>query len=217
MSYILDALKKIEHEKNKKVRPDGRTSISGDLFKESKQPSARAGIWNIVLLIVAASLVTCVGTWLVLRGNSRNVAILTPSSPPAPVKPQSLPSVAPVAVQPLSTPVAVPSVVSKDAEGGADDGGGRRSQNKQIKVQLPPPKQSAQTVPVPSDIKLSGIAWQDERKSRRAVVNGFLLKEGAVVSGAKITDIMADRVRFSSAAGVFEVKLDAVLPAEVQR
>ncbi|GAC1466137.1 MAG: hypothetical protein PVSMB11_01550 [Desulfuromonadaceae bacterium] len=69
----------------------------------------------------------------------------------------------------------------------------------------------------PADIKLSGIAWQDERRARRAVVNGFLLKEGAVVSGAKIIDIQADRVRFSSSTGLFEIKLDAVLPAEGQR
>ncbi len=72
-------------------------------------------------------------------------------------------------------------------------------------------------VRAPADIKLSGIAWQDERSARRAVINGFLLKEGAAVSGAKIIDIQIDRVRFSSPAGQFEIKLDAVLPAEVKR
>jgi general secretion pathway protein B len=79
------------------------------------------------------------------------------------------------------------------------------------------PKQVAPTVPAPADIKLSGIAWQDDRSGRRAVINGFLLKEGAAVSGAKITDIQADKVRFSTPGGFFEIKLDAVLPAEVKK
>ena len=36
MSYILDALKKIEHEKAKKNRGAGMTSISGELFKDER-------------------------------------------------------------------------------------------------------------------------------------------------------------------------------------
>ncbi len=72
-------------------------------------------------------------------------------------------------------------------------------------------------MPPPADIKLSGIAWQDERAARRVVINGFLLKEGAVVSGAKIIEIQADRVRFSTGTGQFELKLDAVVPSEVKR
>jgi general secretion pathway protein B len=61
----------------------------------------------------------------------------------------------------------------------------------------------------PADIKVSGIAWADERETRRAVVNGFLLKEGSVVGGARISRIMKDRVRFSQAGGNFEVSMAA--------
>ena len=75
----------------------------------------------------------------------------------------------------------------------------------------------AQTIPAPADIKLSGIAWQDEKSERRAVVNGFLLKEGSLVAGAKISDIQVNKVIFSSPTGVFEIKLDAVSPAEVKK
>lgn len=236
MSYILDALKKIEHEKSKKTRPDGRISISGDLFQERKQPTARAGIWKMVVLIVVASLVTCAGTWFVLQGKStKSAAVIRPIAPPppAPVNPPVVaPAIpAPVPPQPQSTSVAaapavppavVPAVpvVPKSREMVADNDSSERSvrrSKKQIKAQSLPPKEPAQTVQPPADIKLSGIAWQDVRSARRAVINGFLLKEGAVVSGAKIIDIMADRVRFSSPAGQFEIKLEAVLPAEVKR
>jgi general secretion pathway protein B len=232
MSYILDALKKIEHEKNRKAHPDGRISISGDLFQERKQPTARAGIWKIIVLVVVASLVTCAGTWFVLKGNStktKSSAVIRPvkSPPPAPVNPPAVTPAISVPVLPQPTPVIAPSaapspvpVVPKSRETAGDDDSserGVRRSNKQIKAQSPPPKQTVQTVQAPADIKLSGIAWQDERTARRAVINGFLLKEGAVVSGAKITDIQTDRVRFSSSAGLFEIKLDAVLPSEVKR
>jgi type II secretory pathway component PulC len=69
------------------------------------------------------------------------------------------------------------------------------------------------SVPAPADIKVSGIAWQDERSARRAVVNGFLMREGAIVSGAKITEILQDRVRFSLSGTSFEVTfISAGLP-----
>lgn len=225
MSYILDALKKIEHEKSKKVQPNGRVSISGDLFLDRKRSPAKAGIWKIVALIAAASLVTCAGTWFMLRGNSKkgSARIRSVSSPPpAPVVPVPvLPSPPPVVVAPAVPPVAAPAAPKNRGTVGDDDSTQREDSpvKKKIKTQsfTAPPKQPVQTVQAPADIKLSGIAWQDERSGRRAVINGFLLKEGAVILGAKITDIQSDRVRFTSAAGAFEIKLDSVLPAEVQK
>lgn len=231
MSYILDALKKIEHEKNKKTGPDGRVSISGALFQERKQPRARVRIWKTVLLIVVASLVTGAGTWFMLRGNGKkSVAVTRPAAPPvpAPVNPPAVPPPVPVTPQsqqpavaalPAAPSPAVPAAPKRTEPVGDDYSSpreGRRSK-KQGMVQPSSPPQPVQTVQAPADIKLSGIAWQDERAGRRAVVNGFLLKEGAVVSGARISDIQEDRVRFSSPAGTFEIKLDAVLPAEVKK
>ena len=64
-----------------------------------------------------------------------------------------------------------------------------------------------QLTAAPADIKLSGIAWQDERRARRAVINGFLMQEGGIVSGARITDIFQNRVRFSLSGKVFEIPL----------
>ena len=223
MSYILDALKKIELEKNKK-RQDGRVSISGDLFHERNKPAAKAGIWKIALLLAAVSLIACAATWYVLRtsGGKGAPAIRPAASPPPPaaLNPAAAAPVVPAPVQSQPTPVtASPSGIKSVEETAEDDSDVRRAgrSKKQITALTPLPKQPAQTVAAPADIKLSGIAWQDERAGRRAVINGFLLKEGAVVSGAKITDIQADRVRFSSPAGSFEIKLDAVLPAEVKR
>lgn len=232
MSYILDALKKIEHEKSRKTGPGGRINISGDLFQERNRPTAKPGIWKIVLLVVVVSLVTGAAIWFFLPGYGRKSAAVIPpaATPAAPVPPPTVTTPAPPPVQPPSAPVAAPSAApsaavpvapknTETADGEEPASRGVRRSEKRIKAQppAPSPKQPIPTVQPPADIKLSGIAWQDERAARRAVINGFLLKEGAVVLGAKIIDIRADSVRFSSASGQFVIKLNAVLPPEVKR
>ncbi|NTV50098.1 MAG: hypothetical protein HGA20_10720 [Geobacteraceae bacterium] len=226
MSYILDALKKIEHEKNNK-RPDGRISIAGSLFLEQSRPAARAVPWKIVLLIVVASLITSAGTWFILKGDSeKSAAVIRPVTAQT-AAPENIPAAAPVITVLQPTPASKkPSVLrantpvsSKVARSVEDNESSlREDRRSKIKIKTQPliPKDPVQSVQAPADIKLSGIAWQEDRTARRAVINGFLLKEGAIVSGAKVIDIRADRVRFSTPAGLFEIKLDAVLPAEVK-
>ena len=55
------------------------------------------------------------------------------------------------------------------------------------------------------ELTVSGIAWQDERSLRRAVINGFLVGEGAEIQGAKVVEIKESRVRFNRGGEVFEV------------
>jgi hypothetical protein len=176
--------------------------------------------------------VTFTGTWFVLHGDrTKKVAVIpqvAPSQPPVPAIPPVAPAPVVVPLQLQPAPVTVPSAVPSAAppvgtttqETSTDDDTSARSarrHKKRIQPEIPSPVQPSQMVAAPTDIKLSGIAWQDERSARRAVVNGFLFKEGAVVSGAKITEIRADKVRFKSDAGPFEVKLDAALPVEVKK
>lgn len=243
MSYILDALKKIEHEKNKKKNQNGMLNLSGDLFRVRSQPRAKSGTWKILTVIIAASLLTGGATWFVLRGSGtksaagkRPTALQSSQAPSAaapvpaaviptpPIPALHAPPPPPAAVVPSVVPVAAaPATVKpapqKKAEAGAEDDSrrqGAQHSKKESKVQAPPVQKSP-TVPAPADIKLSGVAWQEERAARRAVINGFLLKEGAVISGAKITDIRADKVLFSTAAGIFELKLDSLSPGESPR
>lgn len=230
MSYILDALKKIEHEKSKKSGPSGRISISGDLFLERSRPAAKTGILKIMLLVVGVSLVTGASIWFVLqKKDTKRVAairpIASPVAPIAPVTPPAMPHPAshPVQSQPAAVAVplaAVPAAPQKMKAASGEDLPAKGASLPKHHIKAPQPqvyqKQTVEMVPAPADIKLSGIAWQDNRAARRVVINGFLLREGAVVSGAKITDIKADRVRLLSDSGQFELKLDAILPAEVK-
>ena len=61
---------------------------------------------------------------------------------------------------------------------------------------------SQATIP---DITISGIAYQDERKLRRAVLNGSLVGEGAEVAGARVVEIRENKVRMSRGGQHFDV------------
>ena len=238
MSYILDALKKIEREKARKERHSGMANISGELFSE--EPSTgnnRTSATKISFVIVLVALVTFGVTWYLFRDtNGRKMSRqqfaksqTNPSSPqvsaPPPPMPPPLsampasPSVPPVASTPTAIPlVSDPPVRSSSPVSGADSEevdeeestSTRRSQSQRSLNIASPGKaqyQNNELMSAPADIKVSGIAWQDERRARRAVVNGFLLHEGSVISGAKITEIRQDRVRFSQGGRTFEVSL----------
>jgi general secretion pathway protein B len=234
MSYILDALKKLEHEKTRKSRGAGMINISGALFEhERPKPPGTSGR-KIALAVTVAVLMTFGATWLFLQSGKGRLnpsprpsatAPQTHPAPPitvetapapavaAPVVPvqPTLPTAPPAPVQ--TTPVRAPARASKpqknaataardtDAEPAMQE---PRTHKIERKGQALP---ADQAVAAPADVKLSGIAWQEDRRARRAVVNGFLMQEGGVVSGARITDIYQDRVRFSLSGKTFEIPL----------
>jgi general secretion pathway protein B len=230
MSYILDALKKVEQEKSRKSRTTGKINITGELFGGERSRPVEGRRLKTVLLVAAAVLFTFGATWFLLTGSGDRkratmrlgaaklppaasiattvptASVAAPPVPVAPVQPTVTPAPAPAVITaPVPVSAANPVVSAADDE---DEGERRRSRRPQAKTAA-----SSQTlktpvlasVPAPADIKVSGIAWQDERRARRAVVNGFLMREGAIVSGAKITEILQDRVRFSLSGTTFEV------------
>ncbi len=212
MSYILDALKKVEQEKIRKTNTGGVTSISGDLFQTRAPRTSRGGAWKFFIATVLVALVTFATTWFVLKDEKKQGAVASRMAARPPVPAVAVPS---VPVQPAPAQVAIapaplnaqPKPVSSDETAPT-----ARTENKlaQTVPAAPITKKSAvQTVPAPADIKVSGVAWQEERSARRAVVNGFLMQEGKTVAGAKILEIHQDRVRFTSPTGIFDVRMDA--------
>lgn len=220
MSYILDALKKLENEQSQKVRGNGMPRISGVLFENMRPASARTLSWKIALAVIVAVVVTFIVTWHYLQPDKNQSATVpqlntpvfqlppakiesTPLPPvPSIVPGQNSPPLAPTAVRP-ATPPPVKSKLVTSIEDPASLLTLQELHNRKI-------DRKGQAQPVgaaPADIKLSGIAYQDERRARRAVVNGFLIKEGGVVAGAVVTDIFQDRVRFSLAGTSFELSL----------
>ncbi|BCS55536.1 hypothetical protein [Geobacter sp. SVR] len=244
MSYILDALKKLEHEKARKKRGTGMSCISGELFADEHRPTGGGGVWKVAVVVAVASLATFGATWFLLRGDGpapkRDVkppSVAAPAvSQPAPVAVPSQLAAAPhSASAPVQPPVSVPAPISTAAPVTATAAAtvapvekaavpvpvrtARRKPAVPVRERSEPSKDQMATAvpgqvelqptPPPVDLRVSGIAWQDTRSASRAVINGFLLQEGNVVSGAKITEILPDRVRFSLSGRSFDVPLVA--------
>lgn len=256
MSYILDALKKMEQEKNMKAAPKERINLSGALLKDDLRPPGKARTGKVVGLILTAVIAVSGVTWYFLntktshiisspapQGVGKNLpaaqpehiqAMPAPAPQPVPTQgvantPVAAPAVPPA--QPVVTPSPAPSAPESPmpkkaalpakrsvapAPDATEDGEEaarpvRKPRGSRAQAQAAPTTTSAAsvapTVAAPANIKISGIAWQEERSARRAVVNDLLMKEGNLVSGAKITDILRDRVRFSLSGGTFEVPL----------
>jgi len=230
MSYILDALKKLEHEKSRKSRGDGMINISGVLFENERHKHSETAGRKIALAVTVAVLVTFGATWLFLQSGkgpgipSARRAATAPQTPPVTVETaaappvvsvqQRLPAASPEPAQVTAVrPAVKPSEPQKNAVqaataiGDADAEPAMQEPRTRSKERTGQALPADQAIPAPADIKLSGIAWQEEHRARRAVVNGFLMQEGGVVSGARITDIYQDRVRFSLAGKIFEIPL----------
>lgn len=223
MSYILDALKKMEHEKAAKAAPAGMTTMSGDLFRGERPRPVGGGAWKLALAAVAAASLAVAATWFFLAPTGRSPVgpspAPAPGQAPAPAAPVAASPAKPEEVLPQPSPPAAPPpsgrtslAVAPPPVSAAAAGRGGALKRMERSSALPTVGQDgraaapAQSAP-PADLTVSGIAWQEERRARRAVVNGFLLKEGSVVAGARIGEIHRDRVRFSRAGGQFDISL----------
>ena len=86
MSYILDALKKLETEKETKARGAGMINIAGELFKNGPAPPKAPRNWPLILgLALLASLLTFGATFMLLHeGKGKRHAVSVPPAPPGP-------------------------------------------------------------------------------------------------------------------------------------
>jgi general secretion pathway protein B len=255
MSLILDALRKMEKDRNSRrgaaldIRPEVLR------YRAAAKPQRTRLSLPVVLGIV---LLVGVGAGFFLKGNraanvseplvsERNTpaAVLpaTPTAPdrPAPAASSATPAMAvmpvasnqpavsasavpaaipatpavPAVAMPVATRKAAPRSVSVPVPG-ASPGSHPERQPVAARLQARPEtdraaqsrlahREAAVTQQAaPADITITGIAWQDERSLRRAVVNGALVGEGAEVAGARVLEIREDRVRLSRGGQVFD-------------
>jgi general secretion pathway protein B len=193
MSLILDALKKMEQERQAKLgkRVDIRPDVLGNRPRKNKRIYPYATIAGIVLLLAIG-----IATGIVLKGSGHNSVVPKSDGEAEPPVPAPLPPVE--ATPPPLTPVpAIPDApVSHPAPS--------------IPIPGPEGYREVESSEQPQ-LSVSGIAWQDDRETRRAVVNGVLVAEGATISGARVKTIKEDRVIFSYGGGSFEVILSSAL------
>lgn len=230
MSYIIDALKKLEQEKARKARTPGSITIAGELFSDHQPNRPKKNVRNSTIAILFAVALTFAITWYFLKGSGNKLLskkTLTTatykstatSSPDITQSQQLAPKVMPPAPQknvaelpkqqqPITVAKKLPGrpVISPDDQTQIDRSRIIPPSRKTKTIHAPTMvKTVPQFAPAPADIQVSGVAWQDEKSMRRAVVNGLLLKEGAIISGAQLKEILPDRVRFERSGSLFEV------------
>ncbi|MCM0081391.1 hypothetical protein L4X63_07295 [Geomonas sp. Red32] len=77
-----------------------------------------------------------------------------------------------------------------------------------VPLQLASPSPApAAAEPARPELRVTGIAWQNNSESSVAIVNGRMLQQGGSVDGYRIEKIFEDRVRLSSKGGTVEVPL----------
>lgn len=228
MSNILDALRKAQDEK---CRVSNHLSTAREALLTNRPVRNRnRNEVNKRVFILAGSGVLLLGlvAWW-LYGPSKPVSApqttdlaRVAQSPAAPVPPvsNSAPSSSPLLpVTPIQSNTAkaalqptqpVPSQVTTAHLGTENRPNLRKSEGIKKEPETATPSAPSTTVisSPPEGIKLTGIAWQDSRKMRRAVINDALVGEGTVVAGAKVLEIRPGLVRFEKNGTVFE----AVLP-----
>ena len=215
MSLILDALRKMEQERRSRrgvaqdLRPEGlryRTAT------QPKQPSRYPLVIVGVVLLCAG-----IGAGFALKGNKgeavsqarQDAAAMSAAPAPTP-SPVEAPAVVPPAFEPAAAPEpAVPNepVAAPLAAEPAKPRPARpvALPSSPAPVAATPFREDAGAQGGGADITISGIAYQDERRMRRAVLNGQLVGEGAEIAGARVVEIKETKVKLSRGGQLFEV------------
>ena len=230
MSLILDALRKMEQDRNS--RRGAAQDIRPEVLRyraAAKPQLARPYLPAVVGLVLLA----CgLGAGYLLMGNrtarapeqaapaASQVTKVTPAAPMAPaVQIAPLVEVAPVVPAPAA-PLTQPTVAPAVSERPAKPHPARPPAAASLPVRPEEPAGRSREKPAhreaaaapqaaPADISITGIAWQDERSLRRAVVNGALVGEGTEVAGARVVEIREDRVRLSRGGQLFDAVFSA--------
>ncbi len=227
MSSILKALKKVE---NVPPPEEGENALRNRISKPGPAVSPRrdprpalltGGIIVILLAVLLASRFFSPPLQPALKGAAdpvpapaRETAAVEPSTPAAPpaatAEPAPEAKTAPspreaVKVEEKAGPsvesvqkAAVPQTVPKPAPIPIDD---------TRKVVSPPKKKPVKPFVRRPNLRLEGIIWSDSPKSRFAVINGKIVRQGGTVEGVRVTRIAVDHVRVQSRDGAWKTRL----------
>lgn len=192
MSLILDALRKMEQER--KARKQASTGMRQEVLNYRGSERTRERPLFIPVIIATLLTTLAIGAYLYLGGKSASAPPVASPQASLPAQPAPQPTPLPV---PVVTPVPTPEQPKPAATLPPEK---PRPRTQQVMKQVEPVQAG-----VDSTLVVSGIAWQDERGLRRAVVNGLLVGEGAEIQGAKVVEIRENRVKFNRSGTVFEI------------
>jgi len=219
MSFILKALKKVEEEKSaRQVKP---RDISSAILT-AERTSGRTSRWPltvgvILLLLIAGS----GGAYFLLHQRS---VPLSPTRNPVPGEASRTDQARPGLVTPPAsfTPNGYPARkdASEHTEARPVSAAPVTAETKReveasppargFRVAQPPPAErigQESSGSSPSDVKVNGIALQDDPSASVAVVNGILVRRGMTIQGLRVEEIFHDKVRFSGNGETYDVQI----------
>ncbi len=216
MSHILDALQKVQEQKVAKLK---HLTITGGSLIDSSVRRKSYKKWYMIGAVIVLLSVAASGTWHFLKQPKNTTKTETKEQVYLP-QPQIQTTVTPVKVKsavPASTSAqSVPLPVS-NRQKSTNVRSEEKAQAIQKTVSSSPTKKHKAMIQTssatkiisspPEGIKLTGIAWQEDRKLRRAVVNDILIGEKDEIAGAKTIEIRPDMVRFEKNGLYYDVVL----------
>lgn len=226
MSNILDALRKAQDE-NSRISGQSSSGCTG-LLTNRPARNRRTLDKRVIILTGSGVLLLSIVTWWLygpskpvsapqiadMSGVAQTPGVSVPSANNSAPTPSPLLSAAPTQANPAKA--APQETQLAPSQGTVAHLGTETRPNFHTPEAAPNnPERSTATLTAPSTsvssapegVKLTGIAWQDSRKMRRAVINDVLVGEGAVVAGAKVVEIRPGLVRFEKNGAVFEALL----------
>jgi general secretion pathway protein B len=224
MSSILEALKKLEDEKA--ARQSGAGHIAGKVVKSGRRAKPRPK-WILPAGMAAVVVIAVLATYIMMGGMSNRSG--TPQPAPS-VQSQPEPGIALQGQAHPSAPATIPTATihagrkrplpplpstTPAGEAPAPAAANRLPQGEAaLPVKSVPPLQPA-AAPGHPVLQVTGIGWQKDNANRMAIVNGRPVVVGNVVEGAKVEEILPDRVRFSINGRGLEIAVGN-LPGENQ-
>jgi general secretion pathway protein B len=222
MSSILKALKKVEEER---AARQGESADFARSLLRSDHRRRRSGygllLWGVILLLP-------IGAWWLSRPDAAPVQNPTVMANPLAAEPALVADTPPAAAEP---PVAAKRLAA-DAEvvevifsAPVIEAASRPGPTVPVSQSLPlvstpaspelpteqprpAAKQRKTAEPPPLSLQLSGIAWQEEREARLAIIDDLPVMEGMMIDGVMVEEILRDRVRFSQNGRIIELLVE---------
>jgi len=210
MSYILDALRRADAERDRGRVPGLHAQPAGGA-DDDDEPGGRGGMrWGYVAVVLGLSLIVVLA-WLAF-GRDKPIEVVVTTAPPPPVVApvvQAAPAPAPAPVVPAPAPVAEPApAVAADAEPAPPRPQRKTPPAKRETARAAASASAAEEVRVytvaelPEDVRrelpalsISGATYSESRSNRMLIVNGQLLHEGDLVA----PNLRLEQIRLKSA------------------
>lgn len=223
MSIIVSALKKLEYDKaNRTSDPDDVGLESMDSTPAAPHRSSLKSALMMVLLVTGGS----AATFLLMTRAEKAPAPTPPAAPHArqaafmPATAAHLPAPLPTNRRSASSPDAIQSPTVQATQQSAPapltakpPEALKKAQPGSPPTQTPAAKQHVLHASKPAlkgtalpSLTVNGIALSDGDK-RKAIVNGMSISIGTTIEGARVEDILLNRVRFSYGGKTFEISV----------